>query len=196
MRLEPMTLVGQSALVVAPEQHIRLGRDRLVRLREFQGMSDVDRMILAAADTAPPDIMILRGKNDDGTGSWAFDGMLTTSECQELGYLLVRSQLPLWRALAKRGVYLFVKVEWGPHEIDAYLHGAQRVLDALDRKLEEEESALAVLDRWMIRNLSHWLLATFEDCRESFLPSVVKRSAARRAKLEKLLAAVPEGAIA
>ena len=199
MRIEGLEIGEQWGLVLTPRSHIRLGRDRLNALRGTPSLSELDLRILNAIRSGPrpATFIVLRGSSDDGKGSWGFEEGMSRGDLEELGYLMVSSQLLTWRTLATAGVTLFLKVEWGAREIDAIGAGTHRLYgelcDAASVERDAGRKALLELDAWVARFLSFWLLTSFGECKDSFLPRTLKRTAKRGDTLRSLIEKVPKG---
>lgn len=193
MRVEEIEIDERGALVFTMTQHVRLGMDRLEALRALRDGSELDDSIQRAVATAarPVEMLILRGESDDGSGSWRFDEALDTQDCEELGYHLLRAQMPMYRELASQGVHLCVKVEWGPREMGGLDEGRRRLLREIEQaadapSLSSAERARHEVDAWILRTFSYWLLSSLEDSR-AFLARSLERAAARRVQVERLL---------
>lgn len=197
MQIDRLEMGKQWGVVLTPRSHIRIGRDRLAALRRQPELSDLDHRILSAvrSETDPATFVILRGSSDDGEGSWGFEEGMSRDELEELGYLMVSAQLLTWRSLALSGVTLFLKVEWGAREIDAIGAGTHRLFTELTEAASAEEDegrkALLELNAWVARFLSFWLLTSYAECKATFLPRTLKRTAKRGQKLRALIERVP-----
>ncbi len=154
----------RTALVLTPTEHARVGRERLEQLRESHAGAELDREIAEAlqAHDHVDALVVFRGKDPEGGGSWGFEDDLTDEEVLELGYHLVLDQLPTYRRLVRAGVFALIHVEWGTREKEAYRKGTERVLEELeDESVAEVESDPETIDRlradrFILRNLTHF----------------------------------------
>jgi hypothetical protein len=146
------------ALMAAPRVRMRLGRDRLAKLRAGDYESEINRRLLAAVDRAGHAIhvLIFDAGGAEG-GSWGFDEGLDTAEIEELGYHLIKSQLRLYLEAAKRGVLTVVGVRFGERELSGYERGTDRLAAELEREIAEgEDSRIGRFNLWLIDHIGLW----------------------------------------
>jgi len=152
------------ALVLTPTETVRVGRERLEQLRQAHQGGELDHEIAGAlkAHDHEDALVVFRGKDPEGAGSWGFAEDLTDDEALELGYHLVLDQLPSYRRLVRAGVFALIHVEWGAREKEAYRKGTERVLEELeDESVPEVASDPETIrrlraDRYILRNLTHF----------------------------------------
>ncbi len=200
MRTTETRIAGRTVLTFTPQEHIVVGRQRLEMLRAEPEGSAIDSSIFNAVKAArrPPVALILRGGSDDGNGSWRFDQKLTDTECAELGYLLLRSQLALYRELVKMGILMFAKVDWGPDEVAGLDEGRHRVLADLAadvaKTATDDAKARLALDEWIIRHFTYWLLTSFDESQHIF-ERTLPRVGSLRVRVDRLLVAAGFSAV-
>ncbi|MFK7987772.1 MAG: hypothetical protein AB8I08_17275 [Sandaracinaceae bacterium] len=184
MQTECITVDGQGVLVATPIEPVVVGPERLAAMRRDLAASIVDNAILRSVrrEAGRVSVIVIRGEADDGTSTWRFSDDLDPGDYEELGTLMVRSQLALYRELAAEGVVLSLKVGWGPREADALQAGSLAALCALSAS-----GQLTQLDEWLLAHFSFWLLASYASCRDNFLPRNLPRFMARRATLGRLI---------
>ena len=154
----------RTALVLTPTEHARVGRERLEQLRKGHPGGTLDREITSAlrAHDHEDALVVFRGKDPEGAGSWGFAEDLTDEEVLELGYHLVLDQLPAYRRLVRAGVFALIHVEWGAREKEAYRKGTERMLEELDDESvpevasDPETISRLRADRYILRNLTHF----------------------------------------
>lgn len=154
----------RTALVLTPTEHVRVGRERLQLLRRAHPGGDLDREVAEAlrAHDHEDALVVFRGEDPAGGGSWGFADELSEEEALELGYHLVLDQLPCYRRLVRAGVFALIHVEWGARETRAYRRGTERVLEELEDESVPEVTADAETidrlraDRYILRNLTHF----------------------------------------
>ncbi len=154
----------RTALLITPTTHVRVGRERLQQLREAHPGSAIDREIIEALRSHDHEdaLVVFRGRDPDGQGSWGFAEDLSDEEAMELGYHLVLDQLPCYQRLVRAGVFALIHVEWGARETNAYRQGTERALEELDDEaVPEVTSDTATIerlraDRYILRNLTHF----------------------------------------
>lgn len=133
------------ALVIRPTADIVVGRDRLGALRGQIRGSAVDQAIVEAAAANERTVLsVFCGENPATGARWHFDDSLGDAECEELGYLLVRSQLATYRALLRSGIHAHVRVGIHGREQEALRMGR----DSLSEQLRTGDE----VDRWIIDN--------------------------------------------
>jgi len=154
----------RTALVLTPTEHARVGRERLEQLRRSHSGGELDREIAEAlkAHEHKDALVVFRGEDPEGAGSWGFADDLTHDEVLELGYHLVLDQLSTYWWLVRAGVFALIHVEWGAREKEAYRRGTERVLEELDDEsvpeVESDPETISRLraDRYILRNLTHF----------------------------------------
>ncbi|MAT24732.1 MAG: hypothetical protein CMN29_07165 [Sandaracinus sp.] len=208
MRLEERRLgagTGERvALVVTPESAVRVARERLEELRHDPRPSPLDEALVAhvRAHGDADRIVVFRGHDPAGEGSWGFDPSLTDAEVDELAYRLVQSELPTYRRLVALGVFALVHVEWGPREVKAYRAATERLLSDLEEQSVPEvdadprEVAVDRVDRWVLRHLTHFYTDGFEEVFRSILLAHLASFEQRIPHLRAMVADLPDDALA
>lgn len=169
------------ALSVAPVSDSRLDEMRLEALRTGEAGS-IDHAILNAVQERHGDVrlVVFRGMNDLGTARWAFAPGLDPAHDAELGYWLVRTQLPTYRALTKLGVMMLAHIELGPREVAAFRDGTRRLLDEVVADREAGQGgADADRDVWILSNLTTFYEKRFGEMMGQVLPAALARIEAR-----------------
>ena len=145
----------RSAVVVAPTRPIVADRSRLQQLRLAGGRTltpvDVEFLRLVSSITPAPNVVIFRQVSNDGSGHWSISDDLDDEEVQELGQLLMREHLLLYRALMENGIRLFIYSEWQDRSRDMLRAGLQEVLDQIAAL--PSPSSVDLLNGWILRNL-------------------------------------------
>lgn len=194
----------REAIVMTPDAHQRVGRDRLEALRQAPEVSDLDREILAKVRALPraDRVAVFRGKPRDAGGSWGFADDLSEDERTELGYLLVRAELPTYRRLVAAGVFAIVHVEWGADEAPAYQQGTTRLLKELEAKSigevegDPEDVAVSTADRFILRHLNHFFDDGYDQVVRSMLLAHLATFEARIPHFRAMIDKLPASAIA
>lgn len=179
-------------LVVRVVSPARMDRARLERMREGNYASPVNDEILASvAEAGRPVAAIVF---DADSPDWGFTDDLTEEEVGELGYHMIRSQLNLYRRAARAGVRVVVGVGFGPREVDGYTRGGDRMVEELERTLQDRsaaDSSASQLDLWLIDHLTLWTTASLDEFLDHRVAEVIGSADRGRRKLERLLAALP-----
>lgn len=164
-------------LVVEPRSPVLVGRARLDRLRETaDGSGAIDDQMIREVKIHAPDILVF-SRGADGS-LWRFDHELSDAEYDELGFHLVRTQLPTWRRFALSGVVSYLHVGWSTREVLALENGKRRLLPELSD----------ALDSWIIDTMSTFLVSTLDDVIRDVVPLVARLKQARRARVQQLTA--------
>ena len=154
--------------------------------------SPINDEILAAVAAAEEPVSAI--VFDAASRDWGFAEDLDDSEVEELGYHMVRSQLNLYRRAARAGVRVVVGVGFGPREVDGYTRGGDRVVEELERTVQdrnESDSSGSRLDLWLIDHLTLWTTTDLDDFLEHRAAEVIATAERGRRKLQKLLDALP-----
>ncbi|MCP4601153.1 MAG: hypothetical protein GY847_11620 [Proteobacteria bacterium] len=190
---------GQSCVLMAiPTSPLRITRQRLQRLRDDRHESHVDKVFMHEIITRAGRInaFVLRAKSADGEGSWEFADDLTDDEVQELAYLIVYSNLPIYRTFAANEVCGHFITGLKHREFIALVEGRNRVVSELEQELtqcenDDHQVTKLRLDIWLLKNFVYFLsfrsidtkLDTFLSRSLSVLPGNLK-------SLKRLLDAV------
>ncbi len=176
------------ALSVVPVTTSRLGTQRLHDLRAGHP-GGLDHAILNAVESRHGDVrlVIFRGRDDSGEYSWGFDPQLDSQHDEELGYHLVRTQLPTYRALVKQGVALLAHIELGTREVEAFERGTRRLLEEVIAERETGRGGPDVdRDVWILGNLTSFFEGEVEEVVEDVLPRALARLDARSRRMQTL----------
>lgn len=193
----------RTALAFTPRDRIVVGRRRLERLRRLVEVSPADQAILAAARAhhGKGQLLIFRAKTAAGEPAWDLSDELEPAELSELGLLLVRSQVPTLRALAKQGALVMVHVALSPRAAGALKRGTKEVLRELRmRSLSDgtmgdaRDDAVRKLDTWLLQHLSFYFGLSFERAMSGTIPDMVPLLEQRETTLKQLLGAAPRSA--
>ncbi len=137
VELERREIAGRDgprfALVVHPRTRIRLGFDRVQMLEVTNGDASVDLEIVAMVDgvRTPGAVLVFRGRSDDGRGSWGLDERASDASAADLGYRLMRAQLPTFRRLLGLGIVGIVHTDITSRDATAMTGGAARLAGEL-----------------------------------------------------------------
>lgn len=175
-------------LVVTPAEHVRVGKARLTELRERDEIGPLDASMLAAAEErrGRASIVVFRGHDDEGNGSWGFSDELDESGRAEAATLMLRSHLVIYRALRDADYQLVLHTELGGAEVTA-MREAVDIHSAWLRSrpvFDEEERARIDTDLWILRHLVFHFEIAFSRLVESVLPekiAMLERRATLRA---------------
>ncbi len=191
------------ALVVTPATTVVIDRQRLFALRHDPAESAIDQALLreVRAREGRARVLLYRGRNDDGSATWGFDDELTDAEARELGYFLIKSQVPSYRHLIARGVLVLMHVDLGFREVDALRQGTAAVLAELERRsnpnhnLESAAAAVIRADIWILKHLTFFFSLGLAKAVEETLPGVLPMLEQREAHVRGLVDKLPPGLI-
>ena len=189
--LEP----GDEALLIVPQGHLRVGRERL-QARGPVEPSELDRQIQAAAapsEGGRPRVSVFCGRALDDSGSWGFAEDLEPAELDELGIRLLESQILTMRCLFLAGVGMHVHIDFGRREQVSLRLANGELLKKLVRKRQRTtglDHELADLDAWLLRefvfnfsvSVERLLDSTFGDNAHA-VRSRIRKADERRAAL-------------
>jgi hypothetical protein len=175
-------------LVVTPIEHVRVGRERLavLRARDELGPLDASMVVEAQARQGRASIVVFRGHDDAGHGSWAFGDDLDESGRAEAATLMLRSHLVLYRALRDADYQLVLHTELGGAEVTAMRAAVDLHSSWLRSRpvFDDEERARIDADLWILRHLVFHFEIAFARLVESVLPekiAMLERRATLRA---------------
>jgi hypothetical protein len=193
------------ALIATPNEDLVFTRERAEVVRRDPGMSDLDREIVEQVDArrGKLHVFVFRGSAPDGKGSWTIDANATPAQTADMGNVVMRSQVPVWRYFLLSGVFLNAHVGWGPREAKACQAGLRDLADELGAMAERHEmqarddelARLTRLDLWITRNLAIFLGGDFERVFDLVLPQRLGMLAPRLPRIQKLIRALPERAL-
>ena len=185
------------ALVATPTRHLRIKPGDLKRDDRVDFRPDP---VATRAQEARGDakLMIFRGKDDVGQGSWAIDGTVDEGQAAAVGEELVRWHLPTWRTLAADGIVLLVHLDLDERTCLALEAGKRIVSRELRLKSRTEgtlandvEEARARLDLWLLQHLVFFFGLSYERAVTSTLPDMMPMLEQRQGALGRLLAELP-----
>jgi hypothetical protein len=147
------------ALVVSPDADEIVGRQTLEELRSGARPNHHAELVeFVAAQAEPTDVVILRARGADGSGTFRMARDLDDGELEEVGYLLAKAQLATWQALAQHGVAAFSRVELRVWELAALRSGTARLMAELETRRNDPDRLLAKQARDDHWTLGHALL--------------------------------------
>ena len=184
----------RNALIAAPKLRLRLGRERLLRLREGQFGSEINKKLLDAVDHADHPIhLIIFKAGGAGTGNWGFAEDLSDEDAVELGYFLIRSQLRLYLEAARRGVFTVVGVEFGDRELAAYDRGTDKLAAELEREISDgADSTVGRFNLWLIDHIGLWSSLLLEDFLDQRAPEATATAERHQRQIQRLLDEMPD----
>ncbi len=193
------TMEGLSDVLVAtPKTDLIVGRTQLEKLRKATVPRRIDeeihRQLLIRGGRVRA--LILRGRDDEGNVRWRFDKDLSPAEIAELGYLLVKSQVVLYRCFAEVGVRVHFIVEVDEQVTHALNKGKDRLLNELKRELEvlDEESPknnLFSFRVWLLENFMYFPYVTADEAIEGLLPETLPILEGGQRVVQKMLDYLP-----
>lgn len=177
----------RSAMVITPATHARYGAADLVQLPSTPAISEVDAEILeqARARAGRVQLVVLRGMSDDEEGSWGFDEDVDPQTAYEIARRLLPSHTRVYRGLAAMGMFLFVHVEWGVMEVDAFRVATEERVGDLEA-MGDRRSPVDELDLWILRNLVFYFGLSFDKLIHSVLPEKLVLMEKRIDKIRQL----------
>src|SRR5688572_15127601 len=130
------------------------GVERIEALKKPTSLSAADRFLLEQTRQRGHRVHLaaVRATNEAGDRLWGFDPALSSSEVEELGYLITKSLLPVHRRMMANGIALLAHTECGTRECYAMRYGVRRLLTELD-EAPHTDAALTNVDRWILRNM-------------------------------------------
>jgi hypothetical protein len=163
----------RTALIVTPTTKIRLGRERLARLREGDRDSEVDDLVLERirSHTGRIDAVLLRSW-DGPAASWGFDEGLDHEELTALGYHLMRGQLRLFRRAIVLGTTALCSTDLTPRDFDATLEGWRRLSRELRDKGDLERNLKEETDLFLLDYFTLWTTRPLQEFVDQALPAV------------------------
>lgn len=163
----------RTVLVARPTRKLRLGRDRLARLREGDRNNELDDLIIDELQKhdEPPEGILMQCW-DGADASWGFDEELDHEELTALGYHLMRGQLKLCRRALVLGTVAVCSTDLTPRDFDAVLEGWRRLSRELRDKGELERNLKEEVDLFLLDNFSLWTTRPMAEFRDQALASV------------------------
>ena len=163
------------ALVVTPDERIRVGRGRLDSTRAGDRGSEVDDEIVRQVGAWPKkiDVVLLRSWGGSEDRSWGFAPELSEPEVDDLGYELMRDQLAFFRRIIGLGTYALAATDLSAREFDAMLRGTLRLTRELSGRIASGAAdEVDELDRWILDHFSLWTTRPFDEFVVQTLPSL------------------------
>lgn len=185
-------------LEVTPDRNVRVGRERLEELRLTTAQGGIDKEIIREVMRYDGRVaaLMLRCCDEAGQVSWGFDDALDDDECLELGYLLIKSQVPTYRRFVESGVQGHFVVELGQRETRALNTGKMQRVAELGRQLQrlphdDPRAMVLMFQIWLLQNFMYRLHLTAAEALETFLPRSLPILEGGRGLVERMLAALP-----
>jgi hypothetical protein len=150
------TRVGKrKALVFTPVQAMKIGRQRLEELYQSNPdkLSTVDNELVrqTRTNTELPEVIIFCQHNEKMGQGWELDEDLKNFEIEEIGYLIAREHLSLYRALIEEGVFLFIYSNWQGSALKALRDGHRQLHKDINDK--PRQSPMDRLNSWILQHL-------------------------------------------
>jgi len=179
-------------LVITPRAPMVLGVERIEALRKPVGLSAVDRYLIEQTRLRGHRVhlLVFRAANDLGERLWSFDPQLSSSQVEELGYLVTKALLPVHRRMMANGVALLAHTDWGTRECYAMRCGVRRLLTELEQQ-PHPSAALTDVDRWVLRNMCFHFALGIEHVTKSLLPNQIRMIERRWARVSDLVTRLP-----
>lgn len=179
------------ALVMTPRARMVIDDARRERLRGDPELNDADRWIIGRVSERGPDIpiLIMRGADETGQRLWEFDAKYGEAELEDLGRLLARALLPLYRRFLCSGIILFVHTEWGARETPPMRRGIARLAGEL-LETPQPNAHLRDLDLWILRNMLLFSSLSTMHVIGTLLPAHLRLVAHRKRQVADLVARV------
>ena len=108
-----------------------------------------------------------------------------------MGYLLMKSHLPFYRALMQLGVLLFIYCDWEGRDYEVLKRGQERLL--AERTVGSVHTAVQRLDAWTLRHLVFFFTNSVYKVLGSMLPDKIPLIEQRIPRIRKMLDEVPAG---
>ncbi len=165
---------SREALILTPAKAIVAGQSRLRELRAkrfgYESMSafDVELVERVHQLNPVPQVIVFRQKNADNTHYWRMHERLSAPDRLEMGCLLMRDHLALYRGLMEIGVILFIYADWSGPAYEALRSGLKSVRAELNRI--PHPTPLDRLNYWILRNLVFFFSARTETMLKRVLP--------------------------
>jgi hypothetical protein len=191
---------GSSLLLVAtPDENVSVGRERLAELRASTTQGEIDKQIIWEIEQRKGRVraLMLRCRNDDGAVTWGFDESLREDEALELGYLLIKSQVPTYRSFVENGVQGHFVVELGDREARALNIGKMQLVAELSDQLErlpkdDPRASVLLFHTWLLQNFMYRLHLDASETIDIFLPRSLPILEGGRKAVELMLAGLPD----
>ena len=194
--LSETTVTSQSSvypmLVVTARASRIFGEERIEALKQPTSLNAADRYLIEQAKKCGSRVHLaaIRAANEAGERLWSFDPKLSSSQAEELGYLITKSLLPVHRRLMANGVALLAHTEWGTRECYAMRYGMRRLLTELEQQ-PHADAALTDVDRWILRNMLFYFALDLELVASSLLPNQIAMLERRWARVSDLVTKLP-----
>lgn len=194
------TPVGKRiALVIAPNETILVEHQETQQRSAPLKMSATDAEILRQAELRAPRIglCIFRGVSEDQRVRWRFEPGLSEEQAEEIARAALPGQMIVYRQLLRRGIALFLHVDWGHAEATAYRRAVARRAARLSLQIGEGDGTSTpdprdVLDLWILRNLVFFFTLKFERLVATILPEKLALMDKRMARIQEMAQKVPE----
>lgn len=187
------TPVGQrAAMIITPAAHLRIDETR--RADPGEGLGSVDAEILAQGELRAQrvELAIFRGRDDHGLGSWAFADHVSDAAARRLARTMLESHLHLYRGLMKAGLCLYIHVEWGARELEAFRAVTEDKLAELEAQVGDRDDLddhPGAIDIWILRNLVFYFSVSLDKLLGSILPDKLPLMQKRIKRIQRTLRA-------
>lgn len=179
------------ALIMTPRARMVIDDAKRERLRGDPELNEADRWIIGRVRERGPDvpILIMRGADENGQRLWEFDPKYSEAELEDLGRLLCRALLPLYRRFLCSGIILFVHTEWGARETPPMRRGIARLAEELV-DTRPPNMHLRELDLWILRNMLLFSSLSTTHVIDTLLPAHLRLVGHRKRQVADLVARV------
>lgn len=178
---------ARTALVITPAVHIVWGLDRMERAPQTEP-SDLDRVMIAEARARPgTDLTIMRGRDDDGRGSFGLEPGVSEAQARDIATTVLRDTMPLYRELIRAGLCLHLHCEWEPLAAAAFRDAGDR----LAARLAGRRDPASQLDSWILGNLLFFFGLSFKRTVSGMLPNKLDRMDKRSERIREMALAIP-----
>ena len=178
---------ARTALVITPAAHVAWGLDRLDQPPQTEP-SELDRLMVAEARARPgTDLTIMRGRDDDGQGSFRIEPGVSEAQAQEIAMTVLRDTMPLYRELVRGGLRLHLHCEWEPMAAAAFRDAGDR----LAARLAGRRDPASQVDSWILGNLLFFFSLSFKRTVSGMLPNKLDRMDKRSERIRQMALAIP-----
>jgi hypothetical protein len=184
---------SRAILIARPRVEIRLDQERLTGMRNSNFVSRIDLEILqtvAERERDEASVVVFDARSPEGDQRWGFDPELDDEQRMELGHLLLKSQLTLYRRLATMKVGGLVGVGFGSIALAVFQRAAVRLVSELSDELETaspERAAQIEIDLWLVEHAATWTGLALESYLETKLAAELVTRERKRPEIEALL---------
>jgi hypothetical protein len=182
--------VQRRIVLVVPTEPMLIGADRLERVQSGDEYSDVDMTVVeTTAEWGKQVDAVIFDADADPTRSWRFSEDLDETQQRELGYVMVKAQLTLYRGLVNAGVYSLTGVGLPEREYNAFRLGTDRLTQEIELSLKSAtpaEGTVLKLDLWLLDHLALWTTLSRERFFAAKLPELLALVGRRKKQLDRM----------